>query len=600
MATSDDEYLRAGASDDPGQAATSTPPTDDQYVVTGRQAEKQEQQQTPGTGVWGQRPGASYAFPAMTWRGTARAVGAGGTDVAATVGNLLTDPIGNLVGQPLVTAGTFVHDLLAPYLGYDRFSPDERNYLTSTSPSDVQPGTRAVTAVGRAVGADPSQVQLTPAEQVVRAATGGGGTALVAGPGGVLAPIAGAVGAGAGEAAAQNISPWAAEGARLVANALAASTVAGSRGLRGVTTDVSPADAQLGQLAHDKYNIPITAGDLTSNPLYRITADQASKLPFSGATAADAAKRSAWQGAIATEMGEPNATGFTPDVMDRARTRIGQTFDGVAQRTNIDANSVNTLVGDLANIERDMHQTLPANELPPLKAQLDNILDVATKSSSGEITGAQYQALTRKGAPLDRAESSSDPNVAFTAGRIRDALDDAFVRSASPADQQTLAQAKYQYRIMRTVDPLAAGSRDGSISPDAFMQKVLTASRRFDAPTGGIAYTGGGNIGELARIGKLMRAPPQTGTADRALINLLALGGTALPPFLTNPWSAVGVPAMLAGNRLLGAYLRSGGLANRVITSAQQPPLPAIAGFAPYLATASNPPPQVPQGGPQP
>ena len=30
------------------------------------------------------------------------------------------------------------------------------------------------------------------------------------------------------------------------------------------------------------------------------------------------------------------------------------------------------------------------------------------------------------------------------------------------------------------------------------MQKVLTASRRFDAPTGGMAYTGGGNIGELA------------------------------------------------------------------------------------------------------
>lgn len=125
---------------------------------------------------------------------------------------------------------------------------------------------------------------------------------------------------------------------------------------------------------------------------------------------------------------------------------------------------------------------------------------------------------------------------------------------------------------MRTIDPMVAGSRDGNISPDAFMQKVVGASRKFDSPTGGIAYTGGGNIGELAKIGKLMRAPPQTGTADRSIINLLALGGTGAP-LLFDPTYTAAIPSTLALNRAVGAYLRSGGQANRVINNALKPPL---------------------------
>ena len=101
------------------------------------------------------------------------------------------------------------------------------------------------------------------------------------------------------------------------------------------------------------------------------------------------------------------------------------------------------------------------------------------------------------------------------------------------------------------------------------MQKVLTQSRKFDSPLGGMAYTGGGNIGELARIGKLMRAPPQTGTADRMLVNLMAAGGTgAVGALANNPSMALTVPAGLAANRLFGGYLRSEGTANRLIGAA--------------------------------
>src|SRR5207342_473836 len=98
--------------------------------------------------------------------------------------------------------------------------------------------------------------------------------------------------------------------------------------------------------------------------------------------------------------------------------------------------------------------------------------------NNGEIPGDVYQTLTHHGGPLARLESSADPDVAHYAGRIRDALDDAFVRSASQQDQDALTQARYQYRVMRTVDQLAAGSRDGGITPLGFMNAVKTASRR--------------------------------------------------------------------------------------------------------------------------
>jgi hypothetical protein len=380
-----------------------------------------------------------------------------------------------------------------------------------------------------------------------------------------------------------------------MAVSLATPLVAGGAGMAGralensVIGGISKPDAELGQLALNKYNIPIGAPDLTDNTLIRIGADQAGKLPFSGARPAAANKQAAWQGAIATEMGEPSATSFTPDVMSAAKSRIGQVFNDAAASTSIPPDETDTLSQGLAKILPDASQVLTEAELKPLALQIDNINGLIAKGD-GTLSGDAYQALTRAKAPLDLAEGSTNPNVAHYAGMIRDQLEDAFQRSAPPEVQDALSQARYQYRIMRTIDPLVAGSRDGNISPDAFMQKVLTASRQFDAPTGGMAYTGGGNIGELARIGKLMRAAPQTGTADRMLVNLMAAGGAGgIAALAANPSMALTVPAGLAVNRLAGNYLRSGATADRLIQAALPDagrPNPLMTGLQTSGATA--------------
>jgi hypothetical protein len=385
-------------------------------------------------------------------------------------------------------------------------------------------------------------------------------------------PVTQAVAAGAGGATtAATGSPLA---GALVSMATPLAGVAGGQVVRPLERmafggSITPTDAQLGRTAIDKYGIPINTGDMTDNSILRTGLDQAGKLPFSGARGAADAKQAAWQGAIAREMGDPNATAFTPDVLTASKQRIGQAFDNVAANTSIPPAETATLGNTLDAIIPDASKVLTEGELVPLQKQIDGIKKLAA-DNGGTISGDAYQALTRTKAPLDLLESSADPNKAHFAGLVRDALDDAFMRSAAPEYQDALGQAKYQYRVMRTVDQLAAGSRDGSISPDGFMQKVLTASRRFDAPTGGMAYTGGGNIGELARIGKLMRAAPQTGTADRALVNVAAGAGLAGLGSIT-PMGALYTAGTLAANRAAGSYLRSGGLANRLIESAVGP-----------------------------
>ncbi len=305
-----------------------------------------------------------------------------------------------------------------------------------------------------------------------------------------------------------------------------------------------------------------------------------------------AAQQAGWNRALAAQMGE-SAPSITPDVMDAAATRIGGVFNAVAQRTTIRAD--NSFMAALHGIETDAAQTLPASEQAPINTQIGNLRDAAA-TGNGTISGDAYQALTRRGAPLDRLAQSGDPNLMFAGQQIRNALDDAFQRSASPADQAALTEARAQWRAMKTIQPLAEKSTTGDISPALLMGQVRSASARFDGSTSGMAYTGGGPMGDLARIGQaFLKAPPDSGTAARMLTNSLftgGIGGAAIAG--GNPATLLTAPASLAANRLLGAYVRSDGFANRLIRSGlagpNVPPGPVnllLGQVRPYAAPAA-------------
>ncbi len=94
---------------------------------------------------------------------------------------------------------------------------------------------------------------------------------------------------------------------------------------------------------------------------------------------------------------------------------------------------------------------MTADELRPINKIFDSVLN-AVDPNTRTIDGSAYQTLTRSNTPFGRALSNPNPNISGVAGEIKDALDDALGRSASPADLQTFQDAKSQWRNLRTIE----------------------------------------------------------------------------------------------------------------------------------------------------
>ena len=496
--------------------------------------------------------------PQTTGRGIARnAAAALAEDVPAGLINFAADPSGSLMRLPIVAAGT-AYDAAAPYLGLPRMSPELRGELygqpvpmqpgatyyvprdlspealeyvkkqTPDNQPDVPVGTRVMNWIDSAVlPPDRSATTLpaTPDEAMVRRGVGAAGTMAAVGPGGIVAPVVAGASAVAAPEIAKQVPDWARPGVELAVNTLPQMATGALASRAGPTVDA--ADAATMRLAREKYQIPVNAPTITPGSQYRT--------PASAQAEIDGLQRN-----IVTQMGENPKTGdyATQDrittgpggVMDRTATRVGQGFDDVASRTNITPDETNNIITKLANI--DGHLDLTAGITSADKVAIRRNIDLvqnAAVNGNGTISGADYQALTKYNADIDRLASNSDPNLAAFGIQIKHVLDDGFQASASEADKAALTNLRYQWRLMKTVQPLAEKAQGANIDPGEFSNRVVAASRKLDGSTGGIAYTGGGTIGELGRIGNLIsRAPAPAQSSLMADIVHPSVGGVLL------------------------------------------------------------------------
>ncbi len=299
----------------------------------------------------------------------------------------------------------------------------------------------------------------------------------------------------------------------------------------------------LATTALSKYGIPLRAGQIRGAAGDRGAWTADSNLLGSSPkfAANNEAQKGAFMKALTSTYGDPSGV-VAPQALEAAKGGLGQVFDRVAQNTKI--TNTDALQTKLGSIVKDAQDVLPDNEVAPLLRQVQNIGD---QVENGTMSGAAYQALTRKGAPLDRAMNSDNPNVAHYAGQVREALDDALEASAAPQDLADLQKARFQYKNLMTVAKLAPkADANGFISPPLLRGAVNTNFKNA-------AFKGAGNLGELARIGQtFMKEPPNSFTANRAK-DLLShfgtgglLGGEALGLYLHNPLVMAGAVAPIA------------------------------------------------------
>jgi hypothetical protein len=488
---------------------------------------------------------------------------------AATLPGLVYDSLGNLIN--LGEKG--LEGLSGADLGALRIHPLAQNIDRTLDAAGLPPG-----------AAQPGwQSKLIRA---LSAPLGGGalGSAIgaTAAPGGAAEAVGGALTAALPTQMAVSAAPEVAglytdpalEGhpalqafAKTAAGLAAAGSITGLQALLS-SPSVDPEIAAWATRARNVYNIPLTATDMSQNAAVRTLSSVNRNMLWSGAGNADAAITDGLNRAISNTIGE-NTTRITAPVMDAARTRIGNELDRIGNATTLQFD--NPLLQDLTQIEGDARSSMgyapgvaPSPDLQSVLNQIDRVQNTAA-GNNGVIPGSVFQNMIAKGAPLDRVASSGDPNVAHYGQQIREALFDAFERSAPPDELQALQDARFQYKNMKTIEPLVEKSPTGALSP-----ALLTGAARssFD----NMAYQGAGPLGELGQIGQMfLKPPPDSYTAMR---NLLI--GAVVHPTTAVPTLGLSMPL----NRLLGAGLRSDALANRTLYGGAPVTAPTVAGRA--------------------
>lgn len=287
----------------------------------------------------------------------------------------------------------------------------------------------------------------------------------------------------------------------------------------------------------------LTAGQKTGSKPLQWAESVAQDTPFAGKRAANLAEAQAEQftSAVLRRIGE-NAPRATPEVMDRAFTRIGQTFDDLAASTYVPVR--HRLVDTAKKIADNYEQTVSAAGKVPLVGKIAEDLAAIQSTANPMLTGKQYKVWRSQ---IDAAaRGQRDATTAMALRDLRELLDGSVRQALKGPARNEWQRARTQYRNLLVVERAAAGAGEnaaqGLLSPAAVRNAVQQQSRR--------AYVRGqGDFADLARAGEAVLRPlPNSGTAPRqAVSGLMQLGGIGL--------------GSLAGGGLAGASGAIAGLA---------------------------------------
>lgn len=256
--------------------------------------------------------------------------------------------------------------------------------------------------------------------------------------------------------------------------------------------------------------------------------------------------------AVLRRVGE-NAERATPEVIDRAFTRIGGEFDRLAANN---AAVLDQRFNQAARAAVDDYNNLVSapNRVPAVENFVQEITNAA-QAGRGALTGQTYQSLRSR---MQRAERGMGANPeARTAIRdMREALDDAMersiARSGNPADIAAWQNARQQYRNMIVVEQAATGAGEGAaaglISPAKLREATVNKQGRRNYARGQ------GDFADLARSGVQVMTPlPNSGTAGRISAQNMGAGALSMAGGVGAGASSGGDPTSTALGFLAGA-----------------------------------------------
>jgi len=310
---------------------------------------------------------------------------------------------------------------------------------------------------------------------------------------------------------------------------------AGGAAAEAATPRMSQRSMELVGKATDA-GVPINFHQLSDNKFIKLLGETAENVPLAGGGSLRAKRREKFSAALAKQMDPDTDVTVLDDaafkqLQDAAGERIGEIsskyqvpvddfgdLNALARRDTPDVQAVvKTFADDLAQIAADNGGVIPGDTLRKLR------------------TEAQSRARNVRGAKPDLANALDDVVHRF---------DDALTNNAAEADVTALANARRQYAISKTLEPLVAKHPDGSFPPSS-LKGVVTSTKEGKRR---MARGEGGDLGEYARVGQdLLKEQVSSGTAERNTIySALGIGAGAGAAFTSLPAAA----ALYAGSAL--------------------------------------------------
>lgn len=365
----------------------------------------------------------------------------------------------------------------------------------------------------------------------------------ISGPGGIAARAARvAVPAGASETAGQltegtALEPW----ARL------AGAMAGGAALQRAVTPM-PTDPlrQAAVRTLEREGVAsLTAGQKTGRHALRWAESASKDTALSGGKAARMEMRQAEQFTRATlQRAGINADRATPDVMDRAFTSLGSTFDALATRNSLVPTKY--FMNQLQKIGDDYAAMTAEPMRAPIVGEVIKVLRDPATRQNGVLPGRlyqQYRSGLGKAAQGLRARDPAASNAIRDVIAVLDRTMEVSIRSFKGNNRRDLGafqKVRGNYRNLLAIEDAVSGAGEsaatGLITPSALRNAVKKQGKR--------AYVRGkGDLAPLARAGETVMKPlPNSGSAPRInAMNLLhSLGGIA-------GYGAGGVEGAIAG-----------------------------------------------------
>jgi len=308
--------------------------------------------------------------------------------------------------------------------------------------------------------------------------------------------------------------------------AIAESPEAGliGRGVNKLASSAYSKEAlQLAQKAQD-YGIEVRPDMLSNNKIVKMMGEALEKVPLSGAKTE--ARQEAFNKALIKQIGgDPNAKKLTSDVFGNAIQKSGKEIGRIGEQygVNVDA-AVETQLKDFAKQAKSFETKDVRNIVNSY------VKEIKDKTENGTIDGTAFKKINSKLGRQMRATSNGDLKNAL--GDLQEIMHDALGKSIPKEDLAAWNTARTQYAKAKTIEPLVAKTTTGDISGPSLMARV-TADK---AGKSRMAQGAAGEMGDLARIGQLIKEPASSGTAERNLAYGL-LGGAGY----ANPLATAGV-----------------------------------------------------------